>query len=126
MPLEFSSRSYVASASARGRTWSIPQISVDNVPRDIEQAAGKVVGNDTACVATVLANRQLDNIEEYLSPSFRGSMPDPYVLKGMRKAVARVVDAFEKGDKIALYGDYDVDGATSTAILVRHFRMLGR
>jgi single-stranded-DNA-specific exonuclease len=52
-------------------------------------------------------------------------MPDPDVLTDMRAAAARLADAAERGEKVAILGDYDVDGATSTALLVRVLRAAG-
>ena len=52
-------------------------------------------------------------------------MPDPYLLKDMQKAAERLAEAIEKQQKIAIIGDYDVDGATSTSVMYRFFRDLG-
>ena len=52
-------------------------------------------------------------------------LPSPFLLKGMAEAVDRLVGALLKGDKIAVYGDYDVDGVTSTALLYSFLRRLG-
>ena len=53
------------------------------------------------------------------------AMPDPYLMKDMDKAVARVAYAMTKGEKIAVFGDYDVDGITSTCLLTDFLRRLG-
>ena len=50
---------------------------------------------------------------------------DPYLLRDMDRAVARIRTALKSGEKIAVYGDYDVDGVTSTALLVTCLRELG-
>jgi single-stranded-DNA-specific exonuclease len=52
-------------------------------------------------------------------------LPDPFAMKGMDRAVARIVRAVEDGERIALYGDYDVDGVTSTALLAGFLRACG-
>jgi single-stranded-DNA-specific exonuclease len=52
-------------------------------------------------------------------------MPDPSRLAGMDSAVARIVDAIRASERIAIFGDYDVDGATSSALLQRFFRAVG-
>jgi single-stranded-DNA-specific exonuclease len=52
-------------------------------------------------------------------------LPDPFAMKGMDAAVARLVRAVEQGERIALYGDYDVDGVTSTALLAGFLRASG-
>jgi single-stranded-DNA-specific exonuclease len=52
-------------------------------------------------------------------------LPDPFSMKGMDAAVARIVRAVESGEKIVLYGDYDVDGVTSTSLLAGFLRAAG-
>ncbi|ADV45278.1 single-stranded-DNA-specific exonuclease RecJ [Nitratifractor salsuginis] len=52
-------------------------------------------------------------------------LPDPYAFKDMERAVERIAEAIEKGEKIVLVGDYDVDGVSSTAIMRRFFEALG-
>lgn len=61
----------------------------------------------------------------FLDPRLRDLMPDPSRLKDMDKAVSRFILALEKNEPIAVFGDYDVDGATSSALLVRFARALG-
>ena len=58
-------------------------------------------------------------------PRIRDFLPDPSVFADMDKAAARIADAIDKGEKIAVFGDYDVDGATSAALLTHIFRRLG-
>lgn len=78
-------------------------------------------------VARIIAARGVgvDEAARYLNPSLRDSLPDPSHLRDMDDAVARVMRAIEKGEKIAVFGDYDVDGATSSALLCRYFQALG-
>jgi single-stranded-DNA-specific exonuclease len=62
----------------------------------------------------------------FLHPTLKASLPDPSVLMGMDQAVARVVEAITTQESILVWGDYDVDGITSTALLLRFFSTLGR
>ena len=62
---------------------------------------------------------------DFLQPKIQKLMPDPYVLKDMQKAAERVAEAIENCEKIAIIGDYDVDGATSTSELTRFFKHNG-
>jgi single-stranded-DNA-specific exonuclease len=64
----------------------------------------------------------LDAAENFLNPTLRALMPDPSVLLDMDKAAARLADAIERREKIAIFGDYDVDGGTSAALLLRYWR----
>lgn len=67
----------------------------------------------------------IDTVENFLYPKLQKLMPDPYVLKDMQKSAERIAFAVEKGQKIAIIGDYDVDGATSSSVLTRFFRHMG-
>ena len=65
------------------------------------------------------------DIPKFLNPSVKEYMPDPFVLRDMQTAVGVIVNAILNGEKIAIYGDYDVDGITSTAIFVKYLRAIG-
>lgn len=83
--------------------------------------------NLPAVLARLLCVRKIsfDEVNDFINPKLQNLMPDPYVLKDMQKAVERVALAVENNEKIAIIGDYDVDGATSTSELVRFFRAVG-
>ena len=78
-------------------------------------------------LARIVAGRgvELDQVETFLDPSLRRLMPDPNVITDMAAAVQRIADAAERHEAIAIFGDYDVDGATSTALLARFLRHAG-
>jgi single-stranded-DNA-specific exonuclease len=67
----------------------------------------------------------LDEVEDFINPSLKALMPDPSHLLDMDAAAARVAQAVMAGERIAIFGDYDVDGATSSALLVHFLRALG-
>ena len=62
----------------------------------------------------------------FLNPTLRDLLPNPSSLKDMDAAAARLADAVAAGEKIAVFGDYDVDGATSAALLHRFLRQIGQ
>ena len=64
-------------------------------------------------------------LDDHRAPSIRGFMPDPSIFRDMDKAAARLADAVIAGERIAIFGDYDVDGATSAALLTLLLRDLG-
>ncbi len=78
-------------------------------------------------VGRILAARgvAVDAAEAYLDPTLRSMMPDPSALKDMDRAADRIARAIAAGERIAVFGDYDVDGATSAALLLRYLRSLG-
>lgn len=66
-----------------------------------------------------------EELEAHRAPSIRAFMPDPSIFRDMDKAAGRLADAVERGESVTVFGDYDVDGATSAALLVRLLRDLG-
>jgi single-stranded-DNA-specific exonuclease len=66
-----------------------------------------------------------DDIERHRNPTIRNFMPDPSIFQDMENAAMRLAQAVEAGEQITVYGDYDVDGATSAALLIRLLRNLG-
>jgi single-stranded-DNA-specific exonuclease len=78
-------------------------------------------------VARVMANRGvgLDEAEAYLSPTLRALLPDPNHLLDMDKAASRLAEAIRSGQAIGIFGDYDVDGATSSALLANVIHQAG-
>ena len=77
-------------------------------------------------VAKLLSIRKIskDEVKFFLNPSIKNILPNPYILKDMDRAVERTKKAIIDIEKIGIFGDYDVDGATSTAILGKYFRLL--
>ncbi|HZF42310.1 MAG TPA: single-stranded-DNA-specific exonuclease RecJ [Sphingomonadaceae bacterium] len=66
-----------------------------------------------------------DALELHRAPTIRGFMPDPSIFRDMDRAAARLADAVQRGEQVTVFGDYDVDGATSAALLLRLLRDLG-
>jgi single-stranded-DNA-specific exonuclease len=78
-------------------------------------------------LARVLAGRNVDpdQVDSFLDPTIRRLMPDPNTLTDMDAACVRIADAIVRGESIAIFGDYDVDGATASALLCRYLRQCG-
>src|ERR1700756_2702165 len=78
-------------------------------------------------LARVLAGRDvaIAAVEDFLDPTIRKLMPDPYTVTQMEAAAKRIADAAARGEQVAIFGDYDVDGATSAALLAWHLRHCG-
>jgi single-stranded-DNA-specific exonuclease len=106
--------------SFSGRRW---RLKPEN-----EGAARKLVENGLSPVLShLLAARGVDDgaAFDYLHPTLKKLMPDPLLLKEMDIAVARVARALAETESIAVFGDYDVDGSVSTALLSEFFGALG-
>lgn len=78
-------------------------------------------------VAALLISRGFETEEKaykFLNPKYE-DLHDPYLLKGMKEAVARILKAVETGEKVLIWGDYDVDGTTGTVVLRKALEILG-
>src|SRR4030081_1414723 len=78
-------------------------------------------------LARVIAGRdiEIDAVQDFLDPTIRKPMPDPHTVTEMETAAKRIADAAVRGEKVAIFGDYDVDGATSAALLTWQLRHCG-
>ena len=65
-----------------------------------------------------------EEVNSFLNPSIKNFLPNPNILSDMDKTSVRTHEAVEKKEKIGIFGDYDVDGATSTALLGKYFSEL--
>lgn len=100
------------------RQGEMPQAAIDRL-------AGAL--NLSPLAARVLALRGIASAEagrDFMQSSL-ASLPDPFLLPGMSRAVQRLATAIEGGERIAVHGDYDVDGITGTTLLVETLRWLG-
>lgn len=107
--------------SALGRRW------VERA-HDPSQALALAQRLKTAeVVGRLLVGRGVDPVhaEAYLNPSLKTDLPNPSSVKDMDAAAARLAEAVQRAEKIAIFGDYDVDGATSSALLARYLRAVG-
>ena len=78
-------------------------------------------------LANLLVQRGIDTVEKadrFFNPSL-AHLHDPFLMKDMDKAVARVEQAVRNGEKIMVYGDYDVDGTTAVALVYKFLRQIG-
>ena len=78
-------------------------------------------------LARIIAGRviDIDAVDDFLDPTIRKLLPDPLTVTEMEAAAKRIADAAARGEKVAIFGDYDVDGATSAALLTWHLRHCG-
>jgi single-stranded-DNA-specific exonuclease len=83
--------------------------------------------NVSELLARILAGRgvEVDEVEAFLDPTVRRLMPDPHTVTAMEQAALRLADAMTRGEQVAIFGDYDVDGATASALLARLLRIGG-
>lgn len=91
------------------------------------ELGGATAGLEDDIVTQLLLARGVarEELERHRSPTLRGFLPDPSAFRDMDEAAERLAEAVLANETVTIYGDYDVDGATSAALLVRLLRMLG-
>ncbi len=97
--------------SFSGRRWLLKSVD-ERLERELLREISPVLARLLALRGITLAQAA-----DYLAPKLKNLLPEPYVLKDMELAVARVAEALEASESIAVFGDYDVDGSTSAALL---------
>ncbi len=109
--------------SATGRTWR-DRLDERGQARALTIAQRHGVPE---LLARVLAGRGVepDEVAAYLDPTIKGLLPDPHTLTQMQAASGRIADAIVRGESVAIFGDYDVDGATAAALLTFYLRRCG-
>ena len=103
--------------SVTGKNWIFKKFNDQEAIKISEKYSLKQI------IAKLIAIRKnnIDNIDLFLNPTIKNLLPNPHKLKDMQKAVNRAYESILKKDLIGIFGDYDVDGATSTALLARYF-----
>jgi single-stranded-DNA-specific exonuclease len=88
---------------------------------------GGVAGLEDDIVTQLLLARGVarEDLPRHRAPTLRGFLPDPSAFADMDRAAERIAEAVVGGETVTIFGDYDVDGATSAALLIRLLRMLG-
>lgn len=121
LPAEEESAVLGVTQSASGRRW---------LARPVDDRTGLALAQrfdlpDVVGRALSARGVDLDTAESFLTPRLRDLLPDPSVLQDMDAAAERLVRAVRDGEAIAIFGDYDVDGATAGALLARFFAAVG-
>lgn len=115
------SHAFSVTRSFSGRGWVMTPCD-DGLARDVAAAH-----NLSPVLSRLLAARGIgvDQVEDYLHPTLRKQLPEPRLLADMDKAVARVAAALAQGQTVAVFGDYDVDGSCSAALLCGFLSAVG-
>jgi single-stranded-DNA-specific exonuclease len=110
------------SRSLTGRNWVGPTPEQDRQAEALVQQTGLPLA-----LCQILALRGVDGLATagFLAPKLKDLLPDPRSLKDMQTAAARFLRAVERRERIAVFADYDVDGGSSAALLIRWLREMG-
>lgn len=113
---------FASTPSFKGRMWKLPAYD-----RALSARMAQAYGLPEM-VAALLVSRGIgfDGVEGFLSPNIKTHFPDPLKLTAMREAVTDIARAVMAGEKVGILADFDVDGATSSAILTRFLKAVGQ
>ena len=103
--------------SISGKKWAFKKFA----EADAQKLADDFALSTTVAKLLAIRKKNISNINLYLNPTIKNIMPNPFLLKDMDSAVERTYKALNSNEVIGIFGDYDVDGATSTALLSRFF-----
>ena len=103
--------------SVSGKNWIFKKSNSSDIKKfsevyDLDETVSKLLS---------IRKKNIANIELYLNPRIKNLLPNPLLLKDMNSAIQRVYKSIENKELIGIFGDYDVDGATSTALLAKYF-----
>ena len=107
--------------SIKGNYWAYQKPSINFVEKI------KSSFNLSNIIASIVANRNIDDkkLDYFLNPTLKNNLPDPSTLKNMDSSIKILLEKIFKNNTLGILGDYDVDGATSTAILFKYFEFIG-
>ena len=107
--------------SIKGNYWAYQKPSINFVEKI------KLSFNLSNIIASIVANRNIDdkNLDYFLNPTLKNNLPDPSTLKNMDSSIKILLEKIVRNNTLGILGDYDVDGATSTAILFKYFEFIG-
>lgn len=111
----------IVSHSLNKARWVIPDVAIDDVDLLVRRHDVPEI------VARLLCQRGVasEDVESFLNPTLKNDFPDPFSLKTMGDTAEDIAIAIENGEKFAIFGDFDVDGATSSAVLYRFLKAVG-
>ena len=112
----------MSSVSVLGKKWILKEFNNE----DVNFYKNQFFVDDI--IAKLLSIRKIprEDVMNYLEPTIKNSIPNPSVLVDMEKATVRTLECIINKEPIGVFGDYDVDGATATAILGRYFNSINQ
>ena len=107
----------MTASSVSGKNWIYKKFDYS----DIKKFSEKYSLNEMVARLLSIRKKNIENIELFLNPTIKNLLPNPLHLKDMNKAIDRTYLNIENNESFGIFGDYDVDGASSTALLARYF-----
>ena len=122
MSLEFNNKSFIFGVknSLLNKAW-IKKKTNDRLTHYISQKYSY-----SQLMSSLLSsrNQNIENLDSFLKPKLKIFFPDPLIFNDMEKSVERIILALKKKEKISVFGDYDVDGLSSIALIKKYFDFL--
>ena len=106
--------------SVSGKNWLFKSFDSSEVSKLAENYS---LSEITAKLLSI-RKKNIEDVDSFLNPKIKNLLPNPLILKDMSTAIERTYKSILKDELIGIFGDYDVDGASSTAILARYFSSL--
>jgi len=103
--------------SVTNRNWKLKQFDLNQA----QKLAQDHSLNEIQSRLLAIRNIKSEEVKDFLNPTLKNLMPDPNIISDMKKAVERVYQAIMDKKTIGVFGDYDVDGASATALLTKYF-----
>ena len=107
--------------SVSGKNWTLKKFDQNDIKYFKENFSLDEITSRLLSIRKI----KKEDISSFLNPSIKNFLPNPNILEDMDKSTIRTYEAIIKNEKIGIFGDYDVDGATSTALLGNYFSALG-
>ncbi len=108
--------------SVNGKNWIYKKFDSSDIIKFTE----KYSLSETVAKLLSIRKHNIDNIDLFLNPKIKNLLPNPFQLKNMNNAINRTYKSIINNDLIGIFGDYDVDGATSTALLAKYFSSINQ
>tara|TARA_Y100000590_G_scaffold17857_1_gene21356 strand:- start:1132 stop:2880 length:1749 start_codon:yes stop_codon:yes gene_type:complete len=109
-------------SSVSGKNWLFKSYDSSEINKFIDNYS---LSEITAKLLSIRKNN-IKDVDSFLNPKIKNYLPNPSILKDMDIAVNRTYESIIKDEKIGIFGDYDVDGASSTAVLVKYFSSINK
>jgi len=107
----------MSNLSVSGKNWLFKKFNSADINKYVEDYSL----TEISAKLLSIRKKNIDDINLFIDPKIKNLLPNPFHLKDMKSAVNRAYQSILSNDLIGIFGDYDVDGATSTAILTRYF-----
>ena len=110
----------MSSLSVSGKSWILKKFNQEELSFYKENFSLDEITSKLLSIRNV----KKEEISSFLSPTIKDYLPNPEILKDMKKSSLRTLKAIRNKEKIGIFGDYDVDGASATALLANFFNLI--